>query len=385
MLTFDGRARPLTLADVLEAAFPNTSLGAPEGAAQRRRIHVIPQGAEPRWIIIGEPHKALPVLRSWSPWNLRSRLGWDAVKLATGLRVLPRVPGVQNSEANIDASYWRVNLPQFPSDWTAVIHVGNLSHTRKAILFIIGEDGEIRFAAKAPLVSGATEAIFNEASLLDRLRQFEYLPKVLFTDHEQGVAVQSWLDGKPVSRGFTEPHLKLLNDLASPDAAARVSDLRSEVACELNSIDLPFDRSVLAHAVELLDYDEPLPVFVEHRDFAPWNLKWLPDGGLGLLDWEWAITDGLPWQDVCRFFYLDDYHFKGSGKVWEKLTSNSLALRYRQQAEIPPEAIPSLTIRYLLRVLPMDWIGGNRELARYTFAQIQLLLATCKRFVSAGS
>ena len=141
---------------------------------------------------------------------------------------------------------------------------------------------------------------------------------------------------------------------------------------------------MLFRSVELLDCDKSLPTFVEHRDFAPWNLKWLSDGGLGLLDWEWAVTQSLPWQDACRFFYLDDFHFKGSGKVWEKITTDPLLIKYRRQFGIPSEVLPALTMRYLLRVLPMDWVGGNRVRALHTFQQIQFLLATRRGSAPAG-
>jgi hypothetical protein len=384
MLTFNDHTRPLALGDVLNAAFPAKGEPVHQDRMQSHSVHVIPQDGEPRWIIVGDPRKALPVLGSWNPWNPGSRLRWSAVKIAARLGLLPALPGVQGSDALISTSYWQDNLPQFPSAWTVVIHVGSPSHSRKAILFAIGEDGDIHFAAKAPLVSGAAAAIFNEARVLDHLKQFAYLPKVLFRDCERGVVTQSWLDGRPVSRGFTEAHLKLLSTLAGDGKATRVSEVCSEVDSGLNDVDFPFDRSVLARGLELLDYDKPLPVFVEHRDFAPWNLKWLSDGGLGLLDWEWAVTESLPWQDACRFFYLDDFHFKGPGNVWEQLTTDPLLMKHRRQFGIPSEALPGLTMRYLLRVLPMDWIGGNRERAHHTFQQIQFLLATRRKFVPVG-
>jgi hypothetical protein len=385
MMTFDDQQRTLSHADVLSAVFAGAGQRpAPDEQVPDCSVHVIPQGGEPRWIIVGNPRKALPVLESWNPWNPGSRLRWRAVKAAAGTGLLPRIPGVQSAVVKIDVSYWRDNLPKFPNDWTGVIHVGNRSQSRKAILFVIGQNRAILFAAKVPLVSGAAEAIFNEAKVLDQLKQFAYLPRVLFRDCGRGVAVQSWLDGKPVSRGFAKPHLKLLSTLAIEGVEARVSDFRSEVAAELNEVDLPFDRSVLMRGLELLEYDKALPRFVEHRDFAPWNLKWLPDGELGLLDWEWAVSKSLPWQDACRMFYLEDFHFKGPGNVWEQMIADPLLTRYRRQFEIPAEALPALTMRYMLRVLPMDWLGGNHARAQHTFKQIQFLLATRSRAVPAG-
>jgi hypothetical protein len=255
-----------------------------------------------------------------------------------------------------------------------VIHVGSPSHTRKAILFLIENGRRVICAAKVPLVSGAAEAILNEADMLELLGRFDYLPRVLFQDRGVGVVAQSWLVGKPVSRGFTQAHLDLLNSLALDGDSIRISDCMDETARGLEATDLPFDRSVLARGLELLDCDVPLRCFVEHRDFAPWNLKWIGRRTLGLLDWEWGLARGFPWLDACRYFYLDDAHFHGSGPVWQALTSNPLLEQYRRRWEIPSIALPALTMRYLLRELLMEWNGGNVWLASYAYKQIDSLV-----------
>lgn len=374
MLTSTELAGPLTASHILQVSFP--ALGAAMGAptVEERTIHVIPQDKEPRWIILGDPRKALPVLSSWRPYTMSSRLQWKAVRFVTSMNLLPRLPGVVNSSASIECSYWHRNLLHFSARWTPVVHIGIPSHTRKAIVFFLGEDRLVKAVAKVPLTPAAADAILNEASVLDCLRTAEYLPRILFQDSERGVAAQSWLDGEPVSREFTPAHVELLSLLANPNTTTRVSDYRAEVSAELDSLDMPFDRSVLSQALDLLNFDEPLQGFVEHRDFAPWNLKWLADGSLGLLDWEWAVPNGLPWQDACRFFYLNDVHFDGPGRVWEAMNANHLLGLYRQRFEIPTAALPALTMHYLLRVLCMDWQSGSPHIAQYTFRQIQLLL-----------
>lgn len=375
MLAAVASASPLTVGDVLRSVFSSEKTNGTSGHREECDIHVIPQGDEPRWIIVGSPKLALPVLRSWAPWKLTSRLRWGAVQTAANLDVLSRVPGVENSSARIDTSYWRASLPQsFPENWSAVIHVGSLSHTRKSILFLIDNGEHVVWAAKSPLVAGSAEAILNEGAMLDLLRQFECVPKVLFRDRARGVVTQSWLEGRPVSRGFTHAHLELLSSLACGHGERKVSEYRAEISSDMDASDFPFDRSVLMRGLEFLDYDVALPRFVEHRDFAPWNLKWIRESVLGLLDWEWAVPDGLPWQDICRYFYLDDVHFNGAGQVWAGLTSNPLLSRYRKKFEIPPEAIAPLTMQYLLRELLMEWNGGNHWLAEYAYKQVQALL-----------
>lgn len=364
----------LTAGDVLAQVFGDSRSIAHGGNREECRIHVLAQGGEPRWIIVGSPSKAMPVLKSWAPWKKSSRVQWNAVRMASAMNALAMLPGVVNSSIEIDTSWWRAALPSFPKEWSAVIHVGSPSYTRKAILFVIEGGARVVCAAKVPLAPESAGAILNEADMLDRLRRFDYLPRVLFCDRARGVAGQSWLEGRPVGRGFTEAHLDLLNSLACAEGRVRVCDCRAELARGLKKPGFPYDRSVLARAMEILDCDVSLPRFVEHRDFAPWNLKWIGKGVLGLLDWEWAEAEGLPWQDACRYFYLDDVHFNGAGRVWEALTSDPLLQRYCRRFEIPQNALPALTMRYLIRELLMEWEGKNQRLADYAYRQIQYLL-----------
>jgi hypothetical protein len=372
-------ADALTISDILAAGFPDPGNSTAAKDPQELAVHVIPQGGEPRWIILGDPRRALPVLRSWRPWKLSSRLRWNTVLLAVSTGMLDRLPRVSTSRACLDPSYWRQRLSDFPENWGAVIHVGSRSFTRKAILFFFGKNGLIKAPVKVPLATAAPFAILNEAAVLHCMQGADYLPKVLFQDPERGITAQTWLEGKPVSRGFTKAHLDLLSLLVDARGITRVSDYRSGIEMQMNQLDLPFDRSRLLEALDLLDFDEPLPRFVEHRDFAPWNLKWLPDGRLGLLDWEWAVPESLPWQDVCRLFYLDDAHFAGRGRVLETMNGNSLLHMYRSRFGISSAASAALTMHYLLRVLCMDWQSGNAQLARHSYRQLDLLLESRRK------
>jgi hypothetical protein len=364
----------LTAENVLARIFCDSGSISRGGNREEYRVHVLTQGAEPRWIIIGSPSKAMPVLKSWAPWKKRSRLQWNAVRMAAAMNALAMLPGMTNSAIEIDASWWRATVPSFPKEWSAVIHVGSPSYTRKAILFVIEGGARVVCAAKVPLAPESAAAILNEADMLERLSRFDYLPRVLFCDRARGVAGQSWLEGRPVGRGFTEAHLDLLNSLVCAEGCVRVSDCRAALVRGLKKADFPYDRSVLARGMEMLDCDVPLACFVEHRDFAPWNLKWIGKGALGLLDWEWAEADGLPWQDACRYFYLDDVHFNGTGCVWETLMADPLLQRYCRRFDIRREALPALTMRYLIRELLMEWEGGNQRLADYAYRQIRSLL-----------
>jgi hypothetical protein len=228
--------------------------------------------------------------------------------------------------------------------------------------------------AKVPLHPLSGQAILSEAATLEQLRGADYLPDLLFRDPQRGIAAQSWLEGEPVSRKLTAAHMDLLARFAIPGATIRVSSQLSSIARDLEQADMPFDRSVLNMALGFLDYDEPLPAFVEHRDFAPWNLKRLPNGRTGAIDWEWTVLRGLPCQDIFRYFYIQDALFYGPGNAWDVLNSHRFVREHYRRFAIPPQALPALAMHYQLRVLAMDWRSGNSFLAQYAYRQVQSLL-----------
>jgi Phosphotransferase enzyme family len=369
-----GQSGFLSASHVLSVAFPSAGNGTTPSCEVDLPIHVIPQGSEPRWIVLGNSRAAAPVLASWRPFKIGTRLRWSGVMAASALGRLSQLPGVVSSRAAIDLSYWGQTLPGFSEDWVPVVHVGNPSHTRKVIVFFIAPGRRFKAVAKVPLVPAAAAAILNEAHVLRHLHGADYLPPSLFQDPVRGIAAQSWLEGEPVSRRLTSPHVDLLARLVVPDSITSVGRHRRDIEAALERIDLPFDRSVLAQALEMLDDEHSLPMFIEHRDFAPWNLKRLPGGQSGAIDWEWTVLHGLPCQDIFRYFFIQDALFHGRGDVWRMLNSHALVRAHCRRFEIPSEALPPLVMNYLLRVLAMDWGSGNTALAEYSWRQITSFL-----------
>ncbi|MGC1361515.1 MAG: hypothetical protein WA826_10090, partial [Silvibacterium sp.] len=144
------------------------------------------------------------------------------------------------------------------------------------------------------------------------------------------------------------------------------------------SLDSSVDSSLLSDALSSLEVRDELRACVEHGDFAPWNLRRLADGRLALIDWEWAVEEGLPWQDACRYFYMQDYLFRESADVWKILMTNPLLEEYRRHFELSPEAVRGLTVRYLLRYLCEEHAEGNRGGAEYAARKIREVLDSPK-------
>ncbi len=365
----------LTAQEILRNVFPAfTQLEESATARLERTSYVISLGHDPRWIIPANTRLVLPVLKSWQPYKFRSRVQWNLVLLSCRAGILSQLPGVASNTSSVDFSYWRERLEGFSDTEEMVIFVGSPSHTRKAIVFFVARDSSVRAVAKLPLYDAAKTAILSEANILRRFQSRQVLPHILFVDDERGIAAQTWMPGKPVSRLLRQEHIELLSELVNNGESTRLCDQRDHIAALIDELDIPLESSLRRRALDLLEDSSELPAFIEHRDFAPWNLRRLPEGGLALIDWEWAVEKSLPWQDVCHFFYIQDYVFRDYGNVWEKLVGNSLLQTYIRRFGIPSKALPGLTMHYLLRILYLDVKNAQVEKTQYTIDQIRLLL-----------
>lgn len=333
-------------------------------------VHIISQSGVPRWVLPENTRRAVTVLKSWKPYKVTSRLQWGAIVASCRLNALAALPGVRRETVHCDSSYWRTHLPGFSDSLEIVAYVGNPFPTRKAILFFVDERANVQGIAKVPIYPAAKLAILNEARILTRLRDRLPLPQVLFCSEQEGIAAQSWMEGINISRRFAEEHLELLTRFGSGNARVRLSDCREELEERIVPLG-NVDSKLLKRALTLLESPNELRACVEHGDFVPWNLRRLADGRLTLIDWEWAVEAGFPWQDVCRYFYLQDFLFREAGDVWKTMMSNPLLEQYRREFELSYEAVQGLTLRYLLRYLCEEHAEGNQDRVDYATRKIR--------------
>ena len=337
---------------------------ASEGAADLP-VLVISQSGVPRWVIPENARRAIGVLASWKPYRLNSRAQWSAIVSACRLNLLGALPGVRREMLRVNPDYWSRSIPGYSESWSIVVYIGNPFPTRKALLFLVDKDARVQAVVKTPIYPAAKAAILNEANILAKLRQRLPLPRVLFVDEQEGIAGQSWVEGVSLPRIFRAEHLELLTRLASEEVRVRLSDWREPLADRIARTRPPVDPTLLDRALSLLESRDEMKSCVEHGDFTPWNLRRLEDGRLTLIDWEWAVEAGLPWQDVCRYFYLQDYLFREGANVWKILMNHPLLAEYRLRLKLTPEMVRGLTARFLLRFLCDEHEEGNRDKMEY--------------------
>lgn len=334
-------------------------------------VHIISHGGVPRWVLPGDTRRALSVLRSWKPYKVTSRAQWGAIVGACRFNALSMLPGVTRETLRCDLSYWREELSGFSDSWSIVAYIGNPSPTRKTLMFFIDEQGKVQAIGKVPIRAEAKAAILNEARVLRKVRDRFPVADVLFSDEVQGIAAQTWMKGDNVPLEFSGERLELLTSFGNGNGSVRLSDCREELEAQTKSVDLPIDPSVLRRALAMLNVRDELRTCLEHGDFVPWNMRRLKDGRLTLIDWEWAVEDGFPWQDVCHYFYLQDYLFQRAANVWRILTTHPLLNEYRRRFGLSPEAVRGLTIRYLLRYMCVEYAEGDADKVEFAARKIK--------------
>ena len=189
---------------------------------------------------------------------------------------------------------------------------GQRSHNRIVALgFLPGARTPHRVAITAR-VSASVPGLRREAAALRAVaaRRPDGAPGVpqVVAERDDGdatVIVESAIDGTRLTRLLTEATYDRLatlvadwlRPLAGPDtrsADGLVEPLIATFERAYRGVDPTLVDDVRA---AIADFGQ-LPRAIEHRDLAPWNLRLLSTGGLGVLDWESAEVDGIAGPDL---------------------------------------------------------------------------------------
>ena len=335
---------------------------------------VVPGKGTPRWLLPARHHKIDPVLACWSPYRWKSRAKWLAIRAAhrTGfLSALPAVtrvyiPGVQNIDWR--SVGWSGNASPVP-----LIYIGTPGISRKAVIHLVNAaSGSCDVIVKAPLTEAARVAIVREADVLTTLADEDYTcaPRLLCVDQERGVAAQTALNGKVGSRKLTDSYWVLLRSLMLPGESTAIVGHAAEWGEQLLwAVGREGDISVMTAALSELCDPDPLPACWVHGDFAPWNIRHLPDGKVVLLDWEDGQRGGLPLQDAFHFLHMQDYLFGARPAV------HATGIEpFARTIGIPPEQCRKLEIAYLAHSYLQRLAAGEAKHSEYLLETLRVVL-----------
>lgn len=221
----------------------------------------------------------------------------------------------------IDDGWEEWGLGPRPSTYRTALVTGGSDDVNKVVALVFAAGGRrpslaVKFARIAPAIAGMK----REAMVLTRLEQrpgkpVEGVPRLLLElpalsnalieTYVPGVAMTTQLTGRTYAT-LAAAATGWLSELADGAALSEPSKWWPRIAePALERFDRVYGRiadpALVRNTVDRLRALDGLPLVPEHRDFAPWNL--LVDEGrrLGVLDWESAEPDGLPFLDLVYF------------------------------------------------------------------------------------
>lgn len=259
-------------------------------------------------------------------WRLAGSLGLESIaELAVG-----RAPGDPAMTAGP-----AIPIPGGEQLRWSLLTGGRRSHNRIVALgFLPGADTPHRVAITAR-VSASVPGLRREAAALRAVGALRPggLPGVpqLVAERDDGdatVIVETAIEGTKLTRLLTEASFgrlaaltaDWLRPLARPDTTSGddlVELLIATFESAYRTVDPMLVDAVRAAVADL----GQLPRAIEHRDLAPWNLRLLSHGGLGVLDWESADVDGIAGPDLHYALAYLAFDLAGATRVDEQVSA----------------------------------------------------------------
>lgn len=210
-----------------------------------------------------------------------------------------------------------------PANPSRLLLTGGPRSVSKVVTLVFDEpDPHPRLAIKAPRVRESFGPVEREATVLATIGRRAPsalppgVPRLLFTRAVDGLPLvgETALVGRPLEtllsaqnfRSWATQGADWLTGLVGGDPPqptahwwpTTVQPVLSDFAEAFGPV---VDPDTLQAAEAVLREIDGLPAACEQRDFGPWNLLVSPDGELAVLDWESAVTDGLPVLDLLYF------------------------------------------------------------------------------------
>jgi aminoglycoside phosphotransferase len=181
--------------------------------------------------------------------------------------------------------------------------------TSAHVVFFLFLGGELRLVTKVSRLPGEDVHLLREARILTDLAQTaaQNVPRLIALDqiYDRPLLVETALPGRAISRAMVlaDPEKFLERGLDWLCSLRRLSE--SSLLLLRDRMELTREEArILARTSAILQsLPERCPWLVfEHGDFSAPNLLLLPNGELGVVDWELATQRGIPGADL--FFFL---------------------------------------------------------------------------------
>ena len=341
---------------------------------------IIPGRDGPRWLLPNRNGLTQTILGDWRPYSAAARISWAGVRLVARLGALRFLPGTLQTRLPATTGRNLLSLIGQEADASSpVILVGNVSTTRKLLVFLAIPSQGLDAVVKLPLTFAARASIRNEADTLRKLDGKHRAPRLLHYAEESGAAMQQYLAGKLGSRRCKPDYLRLLVDLARTGEVVSLRARGLRVGERLRGHSAYGNHAGrLESALACLKEDAIVPAALVHGDFAPWNIRELRGGGCTLLDWESAEWQGIPLYDLCHFFYMQTMLFSPQRLFYSTLLREGSWRMYCHALDIPFPLVPRLATAFLLEMLARGWEAGNIPTAGFCLRQLDMLLLEIK-------
>jgi hypothetical protein len=332
-------------------------------------LGLLKPGGRVRYLVVsegGRPRFALPTTTSrvfgasmaaYRPTTTRALMAWRAARamsrvglgaLLPGRRMLlqPRLGPFLEEIAHASGAY---------------VSAAASFHGDRCVLGMIDGGGHLLGFAKVAPASNepAVQRLRVEAQILHRLDGklgSVRIPRVLHHGAHEGfeILVVTPLSGHPRFDASRLTGRRI-------DAAARIFSLRGPPTTIAEHLDFAAgDDGWDRRRDTVRTVTEPiagvsLPSGLVHGDFAPWNL--IDDGRrIGVIDWEYARSDGLPFWDLWHFAVLTAVSVGRDrmrrsilrAMLGEGRLAGALA-RYAETCRVPVGLAPDILLVYLVR------------------------------------
>lgn len=341
---------------ILQKVFSNSNFAkySLDSSVEYSEYIVIPGNDEPRWLVPSSAEFGLKVLADWSPYGASSKVKWLLLKLFYRFNILTKVPGITKVIIVKKCERNNSQIPVIP-----IVYVGTPGPQQKAVVTLVDVSSKKAIAIlKIALGQQAKASIMHEANMLTKLAELgvENVPNLITVNEISGFALQTVLLGKLSPRGFNNAHMKFLLSLPESNEKTSFIEQKNKLLTIYTVVKVSFSslqQKIISNAIENIKSKSGITQVLNHGDFAPWNIKQIENNDCKVIDWEDAQINGLPFGDICHFFFIQAHLFNDCKLVEQfivEMTSNknSIVKSYLNQMNIGIADAKQLVLLYII-------------------------------------